>query len=181
MLLLASLLTSLFAGSLGAEENQANGSDSIVTGSISTPLPEFSARPVPLPTNLKLANSPASPAPGIAGIRSQPPKIKPSTPRRPPLLIGLYISYAILQGLDAQATIRALHSTSAHEENPVVAPFAAHPAALIAFKAGVAAGTISALDRLFKAHPRMAMITLAGLNSGYAFVVQHNYRSIPAR
>jgi hypothetical protein len=97
------------------------------------------------------------------------------------LLIGLYVSYGLLQALDAQSTIRALHSGAAREGNPLLSPFAAQPAALATFKLGLTGGTIYGIDRLYKSHRRLAMITLATINSGYACIVQRNYRSFPAR
>jgi hypothetical protein len=95
-------------------------------------------------------------------------------------LIGLYISQGVLQGLDAESTIRALHTGSAREGNPLVSPFASQPAALVVFKLALAAGTIYGIDRLYKYHPRLAMSTLGAINGGYAFLVQRNYRSFPA-
>jgi hypothetical protein len=97
------------------------------------------------------------------------------------LLIALYVSYGLLQALDAQSTIRALHSGAAHEGNPLLSPFAAHPAALATFKLGLTGGTIYGIDRLYKSHRRLAVITLATINSGYACIVQRNYRSFPTR
>jgi hypothetical protein len=91
------------------------------------------------------------------------------------------VSHGLLQVLDARATSRALRTGSAQEGNPVVRPIATQPAALIAFKLGVAAGIIYGIDRLHKNHPRLAMITLGAINGGYLYFVQRGYRSFPAR
>jgi two-component system chemotaxis sensor kinase CheA len=69
-----------------------------------------------------------------AGIRSQPLESKRNTNRRSPLLIGLYIAQGVLQSLDAQSTVRAIHADSAQEGNPLVSPFASQPTALVVFK-----------------------------------------------
>jgi hypothetical protein len=93
----------------------------------------------------------------------------------------MYVSQGVLQALDAQSTIRAIHTGSAREGNPIVAPFASNTAAFVVFKLALAAGTIYGIDRLYKYHPRLAMSTLGAINGGYAFLVQRNYRSFPAR
>jgi hypothetical protein len=95
------------------------------------------------------------------------------------LLIGLYVSQGVLQGLDAQSTNRALHTGAAREGNPIVNPFASQPAALVVFKLALAAGTIYAIDRLHKSNPRLAILTLGSINAGYAYFVQRSYRSFP--
>jgi DNA-binding NarL/FixJ family response regulator len=96
-------------------------------------------------------------------------------------LIGLYISQAVLQALDAQSSIRALQTGSAQEGNPLVHPLASQPAALVIFKLAMTAGTIYGIDRLHKSHPRLAIITLGAISAGYLYLVQRNYRSFPAR
>jgi K+-transporting ATPase A subunit len=95
-------------------------------------------------------------------------------------LIGLYISQGVLQSLDAQATVRALHGGSTREGNPLVRPFASQPAALVIIKLALAGGTIYGIDRLHKSHPRLAITTLGAINAGYVFLVQRSYRSFPA-
>ena len=115
-----------------------------------------------------------------AFTRAQRPKPKPRPARRSALLVGLCVSYGVLQAPDAHATIRALHSSSVREGTPILSPFASQPAALIAFKSGVTAGTICGVDRLNKSHPRLAIVTLGITNIGYAYLVQRNYRDFPA-
>jgi hypothetical protein len=96
-------------------------------------------------------------------------------------LIGLYVSHGVLQALDAQGTLRALHSGSAQEGNPLLRPFASQPAALVAFKLALGAGVIYGIDRLHKSHPRLAKTTLGAINAGYVYVVQRNYRDFSTR
>ncbi|SRR6266567_5405926 len=128
-----------------------------------------------------LANGPSRPAPEVGIIRNQPPESKPKSAQRSPLLIGLYVSHGILQALDAQSAIRALHSGSAREVNPLVRPFAGQPALLVGFKSAATAGIIYGTARVYKSHPRLALITLAAINAGFVCLVVRNYRSFPAR
>jgi hypothetical protein len=112
------------------------------------------------------------------GLKGEPDEVKTSMNRRSPLLIGMYVIQGVLQGLDAQSTIRALHSGTAREGNPLANPFASTTAAIVAFKVAVAAGSIYGTDRLYKHHPRLAMGILGTLNGEYIYVVQHNYRIV---
>jgi hypothetical protein len=174
----------LAAGGVNGGHNQGKAGDLTEAGVISAPEPE---RAPANPGNLDalafphLSGAARGNAGSGAGIRGQPINLKRNTNRRSPWLIGLYVSQGVLQGLDAQSTIRALHTGSAREGNPLISPFASNPAALVAFKLALAAGTIYGTDRLYKSHPRLAMTTLGVINAGYVFLVQRNYRSFPAR
>jgi hypothetical protein len=150
-------------------------------GAVSAPGPEFSPRRVKVPPSLRLPTASDVNTTRAATVRSEPLESKPRTARRPALLIGLYVSYSLLQVLDAQSTIRALHSGQAHEGNPLLSPFAAHPVALVTFKMGLTGVTIYGCDRLYKAHRKLAMISLAAINSGYAYIVQRTYRNSSTR
>jgi hypothetical protein len=87
----------------------------------------------------------------------------------------LYSSFIVLQALDAHSTIRAL-DRGAREANPMIAPLADNTAALIALKAGTAAGVIYMTDRV-RRHNRVAsIIIMAAANSAYATIVARNYR-----
>jgi hypothetical protein len=95
--------------------------------------------------------------------------------RRGLLITSLYVSFIALQALDAHSTIRAL-DRGARESNPMIAPFAENTAALIALKAGTAAGVIYMTDRV-RRHNRVASIVImAAANSVYATIVARNYR-----
>ncbi len=178
------LLELLAAGGVKGGQNQGKAGDLAEAGVISVPEPEWPSAnsrnldTLPFP---HLSSGSGGDAEAVPGIRNQPLVLKPSTNRRTPLLIGLYISQGVLQALDAQSTIRAAHTTSAREGNPLVRPFASRPAALVAFKLAMAAGTIYGIDRLYKFHPWLAIITLGTINAGYVYLVQRNYRSFPAR
>jgi hypothetical protein len=177
------LLGLLAVGGVKGGQNQGKVSDLSEVAVISAPVPEW---PPANGQNLQSLAFPHSSggAGGYkgagVGIRIQSLEGKRSTNRRSSILIGLYVSQVVLQGLDAQSTIRALNSGSAQEGNPIVSPFASHPAALVVFKMALAAGTIYGIDRLYKYHPRLAMSTMGAINGGYAFLIQRNYRSFPA-
>ena len=166
---------------LRAGQDQGYRSNPPVVRATSEAKIAFNAQPADAHSYPTPANGPSSPALGVGVIRNQPPESKPNSARRSPLLIALYVSQGILQALDAQSTIRALHSGSAREVNPLVGPFAGQPAALMGFKGATTAGIIYGTDRVYKSHPRLALITLAAINAGFAFIVARNYHSFPAR
>ena len=128
-----------------------------------------------------LSSPPIVSLPRAAVIGSEPPASKPRKSPRPALLMGMYVSYGLLQVLDAELTIHALQTKRASEGNPVLSPFASNPAALAAFKLGVTSGTILGIGRLRKSHRRLAMVTLAVINGGYACVVMRSYREFSSR
>lgn len=88
---------------------------------------------------------------------------------------SLILSTALAQSADTHSTLKAL-GAGGGEGNPIVEPFTAHRSSLIAFKAGVAAATIFAINRLGKRHRTAAVLLMVAINSGYAAVAMHNYR-----
>lgn len=100
----------------------------------------------------------------------------PADAPRPAALAPLYVSFAALQVLDIHSTLRA-SATGAREMNPVISGLLGSPAALVAAKAGVAAGMIFVSEGIRKHHPRTALLTMFVLNSAYAIIVAHNYVS----
>ena len=76
---------------------------------------------------------------------------------RPALLPALYVSYAALQGYDIYSTRQAL-GRGAQESNPLMQGVVGNPDAFIALKAGVAAGTILAAERLWRHDKKAAAI-----------------------
>jgi hypothetical protein len=93
----------------------------------------------------------------------------------------MYVSYGLLQALDAESTVHALQTKKAREGNPALSPFASNPGALAAFKVGLTGGTIFGIDRLRKSHPKLAIVTLGVINAGYACVVVRTYRNFSGR
>jgi hypothetical protein len=93
---------------------------------------------------------------------------------RPAPLVGLYVSLASLQALDITSTRTALNAGGV-EANPLVAPLAGSPLAMLALKAGVTGAAIYASERLWKRNRVAAVVTMIGLNAAYGAVVAHNY------
>jgi hypothetical protein len=95
-------------------------------------------------------------------------------PRRPSLLVPLYVSFAALQGLDIHSTLRA-PASGAREANPIVGGMLGSPAAFVAAKAGMTAGIYLVSERLWKRNKAAAIVTMIGLNSAYGALVARNY------
>jgi hypothetical protein len=113
--------------------------------------------------------------------RNQPPPqllappVPPRTSGATKALNSLYVSTAVMQGLDVHSTFAVLNSGGG-EGNPVMAGVVTNKAAFIGIKAGIATGTILAARQIAKRNKVAAIATLVAINSAYAFVVQHNYR-----
>ena len=90
--------------------------------------------------------------------------------------LSLYASFATASLLDVHSTRRALDA-GAREFNPLVAPFAGHPVARLAFKGGITAGMVFLAERQWKdGRRKTVMATLAALTVMNAFIAGHNYR-----
>jgi hypothetical protein len=109
----------------------------------------------------------------FAPRNDQPAAVEPS--RSSPLLRSLYVTTFVIQGLDAHSTFSAIQA-GAVEKNPIMAPLTSHPAAFMAFKAGVATAMVLAGRRLARTSKLRAAIALIAINSAYAFIAAHNYR-----
>ncbi len=97
-------------------------------------------------------------------------------PERPMILPALYASQIALQALDAHSTYKAL-DRGAHEANPLMKGVVDNRGAMFAVKAGVAASTIWAAERLWKRGNKVgAIATMVVANAVAAAVVAHNYR-----
>lgn len=94
------------------------------------------------------------------------------------VLVPLYASFATLQMLDAHSTLRAVRAGGV-EQNPMLRGIADKPVAMVALKAGVAASTIALAEKVRGRSRVGAIVLMAALNSAYAAVVVHNYRTIP--
>jgi hypothetical protein len=92
------------------------------------------------------------------------------------VLGSLYISNAVLHGLDVHSTLKGIRSGAA-EANPVMKGLVKHPAAFIATKAAVSFGTIMASRSIARRHRVAAVVTLAAINVLYGAIVHHNYRA----
>jgi hypothetical protein len=116
-----------------------------------------------------LADAPAR-APMFDGKAASVERPRPSI-----FMTSLYTTTAIVQGLDAHSTLKAIHA-GATERNPMMTPFTAHPPAFVALKAGAAAGLIFAGRRLARHSKLQAAIALIAIDSTYAIIAAHNYR-----
>jgi hypothetical protein len=92
------------------------------------------------------------------------------------VLSALYGSAVVVHGLDAHSTFEALDA-GAVETNVLLRPLTDNRPAFIAFKGGVAAGTIYAAHHMAKRNKLAAILTLAAVNTAYAFIVANNYRA----
>lgn len=102
---------------------------------------------------------------------------RPSTPlTASSVALGtLYVSTAVLQGLDVHSTLTGMRS-GATETNPMMKGLVKSPGAFIVMKAGVAAGTIMAARSLAKKNRATAVLALVAFNAAYGAIVMHNYQ-----
>jgi hypothetical protein len=98
-------------------------------------------------------------------------------PARPRMLIPLYVSFGVLQVMDAHSTARALQG-GAVESNPLMKEFAGNSASMLAVKAGGTAVAIFAAERLWPRNRAAAVGFMIAANAGISWVVQHNYRAV---
>jgi hypothetical protein len=95
---------------------------------------------------------------------------------RPSPLLALYASQIALQALDAHSTYSAI-GHGAQEANPLMKGVVGNKGAMMAVKAGVAAGTIFLSEKMWRRGNRAgALATMLVVNSVTAMVVAHNYR-----
>jgi len=94
---------------------------------------------------------------------------------RPSILPVLYATTAVTQALDAHSTMTAL-SRGAREANPVMQGVAGNGGALVAVKAGIAAGSIFVAEKMWRRNRAGAIATMVALNVVTAAVAAHNYR-----
>jgi hypothetical protein len=87
---------------------------------------------------------------------------------------SLYVSTALVQGLDANSTFKALNA-GAVESNSLVKPFASNRPAFVALKVSMSAAFIYAGHDLSRRHKIGAIIALSLVNSLYTAIALHNY------
>lgn len=96
--------------------------------------------------------------------------------QRPLTLPVLYVAAAGLQAYDAYSTLAVLRHGGV-ERNPVMTGLTKHPVAFVAVKAGVAAASIMAAERMWKNHNRVgAVMTMIASNAFMAYVAANNAR-----
>jgi hypothetical protein len=88
----------------------------------------------------------------------------------------MYGSLVALQALDIHSTRRGMSSGKTREANPVMGSIVENDAAFFAVKAAATAGAIWAAEKMWKKHPKRAVVFAVLLNATMAAVVTHNYR-----
>src|SRR5215218_5645358 len=71
-------------------------------------------------------------------------------PRRPPALVPLYATLAVLQGLDMHSTMKGIGSAQGREANPIMQPVVENGAVLLAVKATATIGVIWMSEKMWK-------------------------------
>jgi hypothetical protein len=95
---------------------------------------------------------------------------------RPAALVPLYLTFAGLQAVDVHSTLQALDN-GARESNPMVRSAMGHPAGMFVLKSGTAVGVVFLTERLWRRNRVAAVVTMIALNSAYATIAAHNYRT----
>jgi len=95
---------------------------------------------------------------------------------RPAALVPLYLTFAGLQAVDVHSTLQAIDN-GGRESNPMVRSAIGNPAGMFALKSGTAIGVVLLTERLWRRNRVAAVATMIALNSAYAAVAAHNYRT----
>ena len=132
--------------------------------------------PAPQPDVFPVSFMPASLAGKSAAARPSHDKAAPVERSRPSILMtSLYATTALVQGMDAHSTLKALDA-GATERNAAMKAFTARPPAFVALKTGAAAGLIFAGRRLARHSKVQAAVALIAVDSAYFFIAAHNYK-----
>jgi hypothetical protein len=107
-------------------------------------------------------------------------RFEPPRTHRPASLPALYVSFAVLQGLDAHSTLTAVRAGRS-EANPALKGVVSQPAAFVGVKLAAAAGTVYLTERLWKTHRAAAVVLMVALNATYGAIVANNYRGAARR
>lgn len=98
------------------------------------------------------------------------------TEKRPMVLPALYATTVGLQAYDAYSTLTVLKHGGV-EANPVMKGLTRNPTAFVALKAGVAAMSIMAAEKMWKSNNKVgAIATMLASNGFMAYVAAHNTR-----
>jgi hypothetical protein len=132
---------------------------------------ELSDAPV---LRVSAADVPVQPAAPVGQFPMEMPRhVAPAGPTH--LMLPFYVSTAVLQALDVHSTL-AVRSHGGVEGNPFLSGLISNRPAFFAVKAGIAASTIYAANRIARHHKVATIAALVSLNSLYALVVSHNYQ-----
>ena len=113
-----------------------------------------------------------SPTPA-APVSSAPQRVAGSRPSI--LMVSSYAVTAIVQGLDAHSTFKALDA-GAVETNPLLTPLANNRKGFIALKVAIAAALIYEGHGTSKQHKIRALLILGAIDAAYVGLARHNYQ-----
>jgi predicted anti-sigma-YlaC factor YlaD len=99
---------------------------------------------------------------------------------RPAALVPLYVAFAGLQVLDGHSTLNAV-GVGARETNPLMRQALGNTAGMIALKSGTAVGVVMLTEKLWPRNRAAAVLTMIAINSAYATIAAHNYRTAQRR
>lgn len=88
---------------------------------------------------------------------------------------ALEVSYIGLNVADLVTTYKVI-KLGGYETNPLMKPFIENKAEAIAYKTVATLGILALNRAIQKDHPKLALISLIGLNLGMGYVVHHNYQ-----
>jgi hypothetical protein len=114
-------------------------------------------------------------APARAQSEQTPSNHLPDSPSRLRLVLG---AEAALHSVDMFTTVRNLQlgGGNAREANPLLAPFARRPAALVLTSSAVNVLQIYTISRVHRRHPKLAVAWALALIGTEAYVVTHNVK-----
>ena len=110
-----------------------------------------------------------------ARVPAARPAASPAPAELPRVLLPLYVSFGLLQVVDAHSTLRAVRG-GAVERNPLMAPLSSNPGGMFAVKGATAAGMVVLAEKLRRRHPATAVAVMVAINAAYAAIVAANYR-----
>jgi hypothetical protein len=122
-----------------------------------------------------VAAFPADACAQTASASSSAPAPKPSGHRPSVLMLSSYAVTAIVQGLDAHSTFKAIDA-GAVETNPLLTPLANNRPAFVALKAAIAAALIYEGHGTSKQHKIRAVLILGAIDTAYVALARHNYQ-----
>jgi hypothetical protein len=93
--------------------------------------------------------------------------------------VPMYVGFAALQAYDLSLTIKGTTPGAATREvNPVAARFVENRLAMTALKGATTASAVFLSERLWKRHPRAAVVVMTTINAAMAAIVAHNQRAL---
>ena len=90
-------------------------------------------------------------------------------------MMSLYAFSAVVQGLDAHSTFKAL-DVGAVEQNPFFGDIGRHRPVFVAFKVCVTAAVVYAASGMAHKSKLRAALALAAVDSAYLAIAHHNYQ-----